>query len=598
MDEKLRILLVEDSHEDVVLIEHALKKEEISFISEVVDSKKDYQEKLLAFSPDVVISDHSLPQFNSMEALELFQDYRRDYNPAASFILVTGTVSEEFAVDIMKKGADDYILKDRLRRLPSAVKNASEKNRSREEKMRAQEEKFQLLEILQKSLHEIYIFDPENLQLEYINEEGLRNLGYSADEIKDLHLGEIIADFHERRLKDILHAVERSRKGRIYERDAIRKDGSTYPVQIHLQSIRYGNRKHFLANVLDITETREYQRQKELALFIQNAFDQNRSLSESLEPVAGEFGIQAGAAAVEIWARDFEATELKRYAVWTADELPAPESGQHYAERAVNDQMTVTADLQEQQTGKAGDIQVYRGIVSSPIISGNEVTAVVNFFTSVFQEEPLPVLPLKEGVQDKLAGSIKRKKTEEELQKIFDFSPDVLAVIGKEGYIKKLSPSFERILGYSEQEMLEIPFISLMHPDDLVLFEQWQMEELQDGEVAHYESRWRDKDGQYHWFSWSVTNFLPGGLQFAGGKDITQFKKQVEAIERQNEKLSQIAWEQSHTVRAPLSRLLACVDYLEEKKVKKDPLLGSIKETAHELDEIVKSIVSKAEVLR
>ncbi|HEU5147261.1 MAG TPA: hybrid sensor histidine kinase/response regulator, partial [Chryseosolibacter sp.] len=72
------------------------------------------------FQPDVILSDHALPQFNSLEALKICR--KRAVN--VPFILVTGTVSEEFAVSCLKQGADDYVLKSNMVRLPSAIHNA------------------------------------------------------------------------------------------------------------------------------------------------------------------------------------------------------------------------------------------------------------------------------------------------------------------------------------------------------------------------------------------------------------------------------------------------------------------------------------------
>src|SRR5690606_20135878 len=71
------------------------------------------------FKPDLILADHSLPSFNSFEALELLSNMRKKI----PVILVTAAMSDEFAVTAIKKGAKDYVLKDRLGRLPSAIKN-------------------------------------------------------------------------------------------------------------------------------------------------------------------------------------------------------------------------------------------------------------------------------------------------------------------------------------------------------------------------------------------------------------------------------------------------------------------------------------------
>ena len=116
----LKILMLEDLQDDVGLIERTLRKEGMSFSSKRVDSQEEFSSCLEHFQPDVILSDHALPQFNSLEALKIC----RKQAVNVPFILVTGTVSEEFAVSCLKQGADDYVLKSNMVRLPSAIQNA------------------------------------------------------------------------------------------------------------------------------------------------------------------------------------------------------------------------------------------------------------------------------------------------------------------------------------------------------------------------------------------------------------------------------------------------------------------------------------------
>ena len=120
MSGNLRILILEDIEEDVWLVERVLKKDGLKFRILTVDSEAEFTGALDSFKPQVILSDHSLPQFNSTEALKI----SRKKTPDTPFILVTGTVSEEFAVNSLKQGADDYVLKSNLNRLPSAIKTA------------------------------------------------------------------------------------------------------------------------------------------------------------------------------------------------------------------------------------------------------------------------------------------------------------------------------------------------------------------------------------------------------------------------------------------------------------------------------------------
>lgn len=126
MDRSLKILHLEDIASDAELVDRALKKAGIVFEKCLVDTRQEYVEALEVFQPDVILSDHSLPTFNSLEALNLLKASGKEI----PFILITSTVSEEFAVSVMREGASDYVLKDRLQRLPSAVTNAVDKHRS------------------------------------------------------------------------------------------------------------------------------------------------------------------------------------------------------------------------------------------------------------------------------------------------------------------------------------------------------------------------------------------------------------------------------------------------------------------------------------
>jgi PAS domain S-box-containing protein len=120
-----KILHLEDLSTDAELIERVLKKANLRYQIKLVDNKADFEAALDEYKPDIILSDHSLPGFDSLGALDILQE--RDLH--IPFILITSAMSEEFAVQIMKRGANDYILKDRLNRLPNAISSALEKRR-------------------------------------------------------------------------------------------------------------------------------------------------------------------------------------------------------------------------------------------------------------------------------------------------------------------------------------------------------------------------------------------------------------------------------------------------------------------------------------
>lgn len=136
--DKLRILMLEDSPSDARLIQHALKREGLDHEVRVVETKSDFIAALEDYQPHLILSDHSLVGFDSREALEVVQKSSRKI----PFILVTGTVSEEYAVSIIKAGAADYILKSNLSRLTVAIRSAISQQEDRE-KLKESEAQFQ-----------------------------------------------------------------------------------------------------------------------------------------------------------------------------------------------------------------------------------------------------------------------------------------------------------------------------------------------------------------------------------------------------------------------------------------------------------------------
>lgn len=131
----MRILVLEDMEDDLELIEYILQDADFEFTSKRVDNRNDYIATLKQEQVDVILSDHALPQFSSEEALAIY----RESGLRIPFILVTGAVSDEFAVNTLKQGADDYVLKSNLTRLPSAIVNAIKQRKSEAAKLLANE---------------------------------------------------------------------------------------------------------------------------------------------------------------------------------------------------------------------------------------------------------------------------------------------------------------------------------------------------------------------------------------------------------------------------------------------------------------------------
>ena len=156
MKEPYNILFLEDNLYDVQLMQNVLDKAEVSYVPEVIWMKKDFIQKLRDFPPDIVLADYYLPSFNGMQAFQML----RQHHSYVPFILVTGTLSEQLALECLNEGVDDFILKSSFKRLPVAITNAIKKKNTEKERLRIAEElkksheELRLLNIAQQTARE------------------------------------------------------------------------------------------------------------------------------------------------------------------------------------------------------------------------------------------------------------------------------------------------------------------------------------------------------------------------------------------------------------------------------------------------------------
>ena len=136
MEKHLRILFVEDSPEDAEIEERDLRKGGLEFTSKRVQSREALQAALREFKPDLVISDYSLPGLDGMGVLQIV----REIDTLVPFIFVSGTIGEERAIDSLKSGATDYVVKDRLAGLVSKVRRALREADDRQRQKRLEQE--------------------------------------------------------------------------------------------------------------------------------------------------------------------------------------------------------------------------------------------------------------------------------------------------------------------------------------------------------------------------------------------------------------------------------------------------------------------------
>jgi PAS domain S-box-containing protein len=135
-----------------------------------------------------------------------------------------------------------------------------------------------------------------------------------------------------------------------------------------------------------------------------------------------------------------------------------------------------------------------------------------------------------------------RRRAEEERDRLFEFSLDLLCVARVDGYFKRVNPAFEETLGYSSRELLAKPFIEFVHPEDRAA----TMSELEDlgrgARTAYLENRYLRKDGSQVWLAWKAVPVVEEDLIFATARDITERKRAEEALRRRDAILRAVAF--------------------------------------------------------
>jgi PAS domain S-box-containing protein len=253
----LSLLLLEDSPADAGLLIAELRRAGVKAEVKVVGTRAAYLENLdLAF--DAIISDFYLPQFNAKDALTLLQARQLDI----PFIVVSGAIGEETAVDLMKLGAADYLLKDRLARLPQVLAHAVNERLLRVERLTGErdlrESEERMRAILESALDAVITLDCDG-RIVAFNPAAEKIFGFNRDEtigerLVDLIIPERMRKDHGRGLELYLKTGEARMLGRRVEVIAMRTDGLEFPAELDVNRIGSQEPPMFTAFLRDIGE--------------------------------------------------------------------------------------------------------------------------------------------------------------------------------------------------------------------------------------------------------------------------------------------------------------------------------------------------------
>ena len=274
-----------------------------------------------------------------------------------------------------------------------------------------------------------------------------------------------------------------------------------------------------------------------------------------------------------------------------------------------------------------------RGAFGFPIVLGQDILGVMEFFSREIREPHDELLAMLGTIGSQIGQFMERRRVEEELDRFFALSLDMLCIAGFDGYFKRLNRAWERTLGFTPAELLAAPYLDFIHPDDRSRTAAEADKIAGGAQALHFENRYRCRNGSYRWLSWTATPFADERLIYAAARDETERKeaddrlahyaRELEAAKQVQEedaaRLAQLVRElaaakqkaeaaaeakaqflatMSHEVRTPMTAILGMADLALQTRLTAEQreYLVAVKQSADALRGIVNDILDFSKI--
>jgi PAS domain S-box-containing protein len=461
--------MLEDDAADVVMINHELRKGGLDFRSKRVETREDFVRELEKDPPDLIFSDHGLPTFDGFSALAI----ARENCPDTPFIFVTGSMGEEKAVEAVKGGATDYVLKNRLSNVVGAVHramNLSEERAQRrqvEQALRESEERFRML-VEGVRDYAIIMLDPDG-NIASWNAGAKLVLGYAASEIIGRHFSCFYSDEeakhgHPERVREAARTAGR------YEEEGwrIRKGGAApFWANVVCTGLRdeQGKLRGFALVTRDITERKQAQEALQKseesfrrlvefcpdALFVQTNFVQSENQivlvnSAAMHLLGAERSEQlVGKPVNEVVHPDYWETVQRRL-------RQLREEGTTFFWKAVGGRI--------QRSKRTGTIVPF---IEEKFVrlDGREVDVEVAAAPLTFQDRPAVQIIARDVTRRKRSLEM-LKEIESRHSAILETALHAIVFIDRKGLVQEWNPAAQKIFGYGRAEAVGQPMDELI----------------------------------------------------------------------------------------------------------------------------------------
>jgi len=293
-DTPIQILHLEDNQSDSLLVQINLKKEQLNFEYFFVDNERDFLDHLENRETDIILSDYNLPDYSGAEAL-IVSRTRFSHIP---FVFVSGTMGEEAAIESLLNGATDYVLKNRIERLGSAVKRAIRESHLQQEyqkailRLRQKEEQYRTLI---EGMNEGLMLTDANDTILFVNQQTCDITGYDAEELirKDCH--KVLFDSNDKKFDQELDYLKKQGAKKSFEIEMIRKNNKK--IWVHVSCSPVYNDKNEETGMIGVfqdisdrkkTENERNKLTRELVLAKEKAEESDRLKSAFLANISHE----------------------------------------------------------------------------------------------------------------------------------------------------------------------------------------------------------------------------------------------------------------------------------------------------------------------
>jgi PAS domain S-box-containing protein/diguanylate cyclase (GGDEF)-like protein len=252
-DATIRLLMLEDAATDAELALRQLRRDGLKVDARRVETREDFIAELARAKPDLILSDYSLPQFDGFSALGV----AREWAPDVPFIFLSGTIGEETAIEALKRGAIDYVLKTNLNRLGPAVRRALDEAHTRTAHLHA-ESRFR--DLIEYAPHAIVVLNQRG-EIEIVNAQLESLFGYRRDELVGMKSETLIPAQFDEWFKRLAHDRQQQEgnapRTLSFEATASRRDRTEFPAEISLSPLKTEDGLWISGVIRDISERKE-----------------------------------------------------------------------------------------------------------------------------------------------------------------------------------------------------------------------------------------------------------------------------------------------------------------------------------------------------